>query len=309
MSLIKAKISYPTALINIKPLEKMRFMAATAEGLRIGALARIDEIEHSELILRNLPMLAEAAGYVGAPHIRRMATLAGNLCQQTRCWYYRRTADTGISFTCHRKGEPGVCHAKGGENQYHAVTGHQTCASSFPSDLAVALAAMDASVRIANPDGGRSIPISEMYDDQGTILSKDEIVTSLFVPEQGADVRRKFMKFRVRKTIDFAIVSAAVSYKVVDGLVEDARIFLGGVRARALPRPEGGRNDDRRGRLARAGRKAGRGSRGRHAAPGQERPQAALDRDHGETSDIGKLNKFAAGRLLPLKRGRGQGRG
>jgi xanthine dehydrogenase YagS FAD-binding subunit len=229
MGLMKGSIWAPAALINIKPVEKLKYMAATVEGVRIGALTRIQEIERSELIAKRFPMLAEAARLIASPHVRNMASLAGNLCQETRCWYYRRRPDTGNSFACCRKGDAGVCHAKGGENQYHAVMGYDRCVSACPSDMAVALSAMDAKIRTVSPSGGRTIPVEQFYGRLGHTLEKDEIITSIFVPENGPEGIQRFVKFRVRKTIDFAIVSAAVSCTLRDRKIEEARVFLGGV--------------------------------------------------------------------------------
>ena len=229
MGLMKGSILFPAALINIKPIERLKYMSATADGVRIGALTRIKEIERSELIARRFPMLAEAASLVASPHVRNMASLAGNLCQETRCWYYRRRPDTGNAFDCLRKGNSNVCHAKGGENQYHAVMGYDRCVSVCPSDMAVALSAMDAKVRTMSPSGGRTIPVEQLYGEMGPLLGKDEIITSVFVPEGSPEKIQAFVKFRVRKTIDFAIVSAAVSCTLKDRKIEKARVFLGGV--------------------------------------------------------------------------------
>lgn len=229
MGLMKGSVLFPAALINLKPIEKLRYMSATAEGVRIGALTRIGEIERSELIARRFPILAAAAGMIASPHIRNVASLAGNLCQETRCWYYRRNPDTGNSFDCIRKGGSGVCHARAGENQYHAVMGYDRCVSACPSDMAVALAALDARVKTVSPWGGRTVPIEHLYGELGPVLEKEEVITSVFVPKSGPGVTQRFEKFRVRKTIDFAIVSAAVSCRVKDQRVEEARVFLGGV--------------------------------------------------------------------------------
>ncbi len=229
VSLMKSRLIHPQALINIKPIEKLRYMAGTAEGLRIGALTRLKEIERAELIRKNAPLLAKAAGLVASPHVRNMATIGGNLCQQTRCWYYRRSPETGLTFQCHRKGNQGVCYAREGENQYHAVMGGGGCVSAFPSDLAVALSAMQAQVKIASAEGGRLAPVDRLYTELGPDLEPGEIITAVYLPEGQAGYRQSFLKFRVRKTIDFAIVSVAASYKLTGQTIEEARIFLGGV--------------------------------------------------------------------------------
>lgn len=229
VGLMKSRIDFPRVLVNIKPIERLRFMAATAEGLRIGSLTRIQEIEASELIRQRQPMLAQAAHQVGSPHVRRMATLAGNLCQQTRCWYYRRSPDTGLSFHCRRKGSGKACHALGGEDQYHAIFDRQACSSAFPSDLGVALSALDATIRLTGPRGSRILPVAEMYGALGPSLAPDEMITAIYVPERSQGARQKFIKFRLRKSIDFAVTSVAISCGMAGEMVKEARIFLGGV--------------------------------------------------------------------------------
>lgn len=229
VGLMKSRVDFPKVLVNIKPIDRMRYMAATADGLRIGSLTPIHEIEASELIRQRQPMLAEAAHQVGSPHVRRMATLAGNLCQQTRCWYYRRSPETGLSFVCRRKDSSKTCQALGGEDQYHAIFKRHTCSSAFPSDLGVVLSALNARVRLDGPGGGRTVPVAEMYSTLGPSLAPDEMITSIYIPERRPGVRQKFIKFRLRKSIDFAVASVAVSCRMAGEMVEEARIFLGGV--------------------------------------------------------------------------------
>jgi xanthine dehydrogenase YagS FAD-binding subunit len=229
VGLMKNRIVLPRVLVNIKPIDRLKYMAATGEGLRIGALIRIRELEDSDLIRHRQPMLAEAARQIGSPHVRHMASIAGNLCQQTRCWYYRRSPETGLSFDCRRKGSGQACHALGGEDQYHAVIGRQACSSAFPSDMGVVLSALDARVRLSGPDGDRNLPVDEMYGHLGPNLDPGQIITSVFVPERDAETRQKFNKFRLRKSIDFAVASVAVSCRMKGTVVEEARIFLGGV--------------------------------------------------------------------------------
>ena len=233
VGLLKNDIIHPRVLINIKPVEKLKFMAAADEGLRVGALTRIKEIEQSELVRKNVPMLAAAAGLIGSPHVRSMATAAGNLCQQTRCWYYRRPADTGLVFHCHRKGNPGTCYARDGENQHHSVLGEGVCVSSFPSDLAVVLAALGGKVKIVGPAGVRTTALDQFYSESGPEIGADELITAIHIPMGKTGSRQNYVKFRTRQAIDFAIVSVAVSYEIAGRSVRSPRIVLGGV----APRP------------------------------------------------------------------------
>lgn len=226
---MKNEIISPKALINIKSIEKLKLMLADAAGLSIGSLVKIADIRNSELIKQKYPMLAETAAAIGSPHIRNMATLGGNLCQQTRCWYYRRSPDTGIAFECRRKSESGSCYAVDGENQYHAVADYGHCISVCPSDMAVTLSAMGAKVNIDGASGARSLPVSQLYSELGHVLKPEEIITAVSIPVPAIGSKQTFIKFRVRKTIDFAIVSAAVSIQTDKGIIQDAKVYLGGI--------------------------------------------------------------------------------
>lgn len=226
---LKSEIVSPGALINIKPIEKLKLVFSDAGGISIGSLLKIHDIENAPLIKKDFPMLADAAAAIGSPHIRRMATLAGNLCQQTRCWYYRRSPDTGITFNCRRKTESGPCYAIDGENQYHAVADYTHCVSACLSDMAVALAAMGAHVSITSGAGIRRLSIGELYSELGLQLKPNEIITTVNIPKPKQGTRQKFLKFRIRKAIDFAIVSAAVSIRSEKEEIKEAKIYLGGV--------------------------------------------------------------------------------
>lgn len=226
---MKNEIISPEALINIKAIEKLKLILADTVTLSIGALVKIADIEKSQLIKKKYPMLGETAAVVGSPHIRNMATLGGNLCQQTRCWYFRRPPDTGISFECRRKSESGFCYAVDGENQYHAVAEYGHCMSVCPSDMAVTLSAMGAKVHIDGDSGRRNLPVSHLYGELGHLLKPDEIITAVSIPAPVKGSQQKFIKFRTRKTIDFSIVSAAVSIQSDKGIIQDAKIYLGGI--------------------------------------------------------------------------------
>lgn len=232
LGLMKNRVVSPGVLVNIKPLTKMRLILKSKVKIALGALTLLNDIERSPLIRSQYPMLFEAAQATASPHIRNMATLGGNLCQETRCWYYRRSPVTGISYNCRRKSEFGACYAIDGENQYHAIIGDRRCVSVCPSDLATVLLAMDAGVKTANGDGGRLIPIDQLYTPFETALDRNEIIETIQIPELGPEVKQRFLKFRTRQTIDFAIVSVAAVLKMRSGRVKDATIVLGGVASR-----------------------------------------------------------------------------
>ena len=229
IGLMKNRVVSPSVLINIKGVRELNEIHERPGGIDIGSLATIDDIENSDLVRRRIPLLSEIAGSVGSPQIRNMGTLGGNLCQDVRCWYYRRSPVTGISFTCRRKKEGHGCFAVNGENENHAIFGEGVCVAVCPSDLAMGLSALGATINTVNPGGGRVIPIGQFYTALGHVLEPDEMITHIHIPEVRANTRQRFLKFRVRKAIDFSTVSVSSVLTVTGSTIDDARIILGGV--------------------------------------------------------------------------------
>ena len=219
---------YPEALINIKNIKDLEYIRKDKAGLQIGALTKLADIVSSQEVVENYPILAEAAHTVATPQIRNMGTLGGNLAQDVRCWYYRYPAQIGGPVTCLRKGS-GTCLAVRGDNRYHAVIGGKKCFAVCPSDTATALAALDAHVVAAGPEGKRKIAVADFYNPLGNALGKDEIILSVLIPKRPGESRQRFSKFTLRKPIDFAVVSVAVVIDIADGLCKDLRIVLGAV--------------------------------------------------------------------------------
>ena len=221
---------YPQVLVNIKPIAGLDEIKEKNEGLSIGALTRLSDIVESPLIQKDYPILADAAASVAMPQIRNAGTLGGNLAQETRCWYFRYPHAIGGRIMCKRKGD-GPCLAVKGDNRYHALFGAKKCFAVCPSDMAVALAALDADITIAGPKGGRTVKAAEFYHPLGNALEADEMITQVEVPKPAAGSRQVFIKHRVRDTIDFATVSLAMRL-TMDGneeTVADARVILGAV--------------------------------------------------------------------------------
>jgi xanthine dehydrogenase YagS FAD-binding subunit len=219
---------YPEALINIKTIPGLDNIEENGEGLKIGPSAKLAEIARSPGIRNKYPVLSEAAESVATPEIRNMATLGGNFCQDTRCWYYRYPHEMGGRILCYRKGS-GPCHAVKGDNRYHAIMGGKACFAVCPSDMAIALTALDATLKIAGPEGERVVPIKDYYDVLGSVLQTDEFVTEVHVPHLPKRTKQTFIKFALRKPVDFAIASVASVILVEDGVCEDARLALGAV--------------------------------------------------------------------------------
>jgi len=213
--------TYPEVLVNIKTIPGVDYIKEEGGMLKIGALATLSEIAKSSLVKDKYAALAQAVYAVGSPQRRNMGTIGGNLCQEVRCWYYRAPKNY---FYCLKKGGT-VCQAVPGDNRYCAILGATTCFAVCPSDTAVALGALNATV-VTNK---RSIPILDFFKELGNILGGDEIVTEIQVPEPKSGTKQVFLKFRIRKTIDFAIASVATAITVEAGVVADARIVLGAV--------------------------------------------------------------------------------
>ena len=221
---------YPEALINIKTLSGLDKIVEGKGTLRIGALAKLSAIVASPLLNERYPALAEAARTVATPQIRNAATIGGNLCQDVRCWYYRYPRHIGGPILCARKGKA-PCLAVKGDNRYHALMGAKKCFAVCPSDTAVALAALNGQINIVGPEGERKIAVTDFYNPLGNSLKRGEMVTGVEVPSIADEAQQAFLKFTLRKPVDFAIVSVATVIMAKGGACTDARIALGGVAA------------------------------------------------------------------------------
>lgn len=227
---LKEGIIVPKQVVNIKGIKGLRYIRfSEKEGLRLGALATLEEIEWHPIIQKRYTALVEAAHSVGTPQIRNVGTIGGNLCQRPRCWYYRDEHSR-----CLKKGGP-ICFAYDGENKYHAILGGGPCYIVHPSDCAPALIAFRASVTIVSPRGQRTVPLEEFFVltsrrlDHETVLEPDEIVTEIIVPTPAPNSSSTYLKFKERDSHDFAIVGAAVVMRLKGKVCEDVRIVLSGV--------------------------------------------------------------------------------
>jgi xanthine dehydrogenase YagS FAD-binding subunit len=219
---------YPEALVNIKAIPDLDNIQEDAGGVKIGALTKLFHIVQSPLLKEKYGVLSEAAEEVATPEIRNMGTLGGNLCQDTRCWYYRYPHEMGGRILCYRKGS-GPCHAVKGDNRYHAIMGGKVCFAVCPSDMAIVLTALDARLKIAGPDGERTVPIKDFYNGLGSVLEPGEFLAEIYVPQLPKQAKQRFIKFTLRKPVDFAIASVASVIMVEKGVCTDARIALGAV--------------------------------------------------------------------------------
>ncbi|MCU0595984.1 MAG: xanthine dehydrogenase family protein subunit M [Desulfobacterota bacterium] len=221
---------FPEALVNIKPISGLDKIVESRGTLRIGALAKLSAIVNSPLLNERYPVLAEAARTVATPQIRNAATIGGNLCQDVRCWYYRYPRHIGGPILCARKGKA-PCLAVKGDNRYHALMGAKKCFAVCPSDTAVALSALDGQITTAGPEGERKIVVTDFYNPMGNSLKRGELVTGVEVPSVADQSKQVFLKFTLRKPVDFAIVSVATVITLNNGVCTHARIALGAVAA------------------------------------------------------------------------------
>lgn len=212
----------PEYIINLKTIPGLDYINEDGAGLKIGALTRLHDIAFSSTVLATYPALAQAARAVGSWQLRNMGTIGGNICQEVRCWYYRSSWN---KFFCFRKGGT-LCQAVPGDNRYNAILGGQVCFAVCPSDTAIPLLALNATI-VTNKRS--NIPIGDFFEVLGNVLEADEIVTEIQVPTPPAGSKQAFAKASIRKAIDFALASAAVLINPATGSVTSARVALGAV--------------------------------------------------------------------------------
>ena len=198
--------TYPSTLINLKTVPGLDFIEEKGGILRIGEATRLADIAENQTVQKKYTALSQAASRVGTPHIREMGTIAGNIAQLHRCWYFRKPENR---FDCKRKGGK-TCFAMTGDNRYHSIFGAVGgCIAVNCSDTAPALIALNAKVVTDR----RTIEAENLFDVKepgNTVLEMDEIIKEIHIPEPLKGVKSTFIKFALRKSIDFPIVNCAV---------------------------------------------------------------------------------------------------
>jgi xanthine dehydrogenase YagS FAD-binding subunit len=229
LTLMKEGLAQPARLIDLKPARSLRYLRFEADGtLRVGALATLADIERDATLAARLPILHQAVRDAASPQLRALATVAGNLLQENRCWYYRGPYD------CWLKGGE-ECFARGGANKYHAIHLHGPCVAVHPSDLAPALVALDAQVVIQGSGGARTQLVADLLapptPERRSLhtLATDELIVEVRVPAQPPQARGVYLKAMDRQAWAFALVGAAAQLTISDGRIERARLVLGGV--------------------------------------------------------------------------------
>jgi xanthine dehydrogenase YagS FAD-binding subunit len=231
VDLMKLEVVRPDLLVDVSRLPHDCIEPLRDGGIRIGAAVRNSDLAADRLIRTRYPVLAQAVLAGASGQLRNLATTGGNLLQRTRCVYFQ-----DISKPCNKR-EPGSgCPAREGYHRNLAILGtSEACVATHPSDMAVAMVALDAIVRVLGPDGEKTIPLLDFHRLPGdepqrdTVLEYGELITAVDLPPLPCAVRSRYRKVRDRASYAFALVSVAAALDVVDGLVRDVRIALGGV--------------------------------------------------------------------------------
>jgi xanthine dehydrogenase YagS FAD-binding subunit len=237
VDLMKLDVMRPTEVIDINSLHATHgAVRSGADGLRLGALARMSEVEADTEVRRDYPVIAQALQQAASPQLRNMASLGGNVLQRTRCSYFR---DIG-NRACNKRDPGSGCAALDGANRKHALFGtSERCIATYPGDFAQALVALGATATLQGAAGVRTIPFEQLhlpYGDQPhveTTLRPGELITGFHVPAGAYTRRSLYLKIRDRRSYAFALTSAAVALDLNQaGVLTEARIALGGVASR-----------------------------------------------------------------------------
>ena len=227
----KDRAKRPSSVIDLSKIDEMRGIRETSDGLEIGALTTLTEITDNTLIKNHYSLLSTAASRVASPQIRNVGTIGGNICQDTRCWYYRGGID------CYRAGGT-TCYADTpeGMNREHCLFEANRCVAVTPSDTAPTLVSMDATMVVVNKKGERIIPAGEFFIgpeidiERMTILQPDDLLTAIRLPKIWAGAIFYFEKVADRNTWDFALANVALAMRLKNNIIEDIRITCGGVQ-------------------------------------------------------------------------------
>jgi xanthine dehydrogenase YagS FAD-binding subunit len=237
VDLMKLDVEKPSGLvdINLLPLDKIE--STPSGGLRIGAMVRNSDLAWNADVKKNYAVLSQALLSGASPQLRNMATTGGNLLQRTRCVYFREpSAGTPGGYGCNKRTPGSGCAAMDGYNRMHAVLGtSEQCIAAHPSDMCVAMAALEAVIHTAGPNGKRTIAFADFHKLPGetpqieNALEPGELVTYVELPKPVAGAKSVYLKLRDRASYEFALASAAVVAKVEGGHVRYIRMAMGGV--------------------------------------------------------------------------------
>ena len=231
IDLMKEGVEQPDHLVDVTKLSLGDITELPDGGVRIGAMARNSDTANHPLIRQRYPVLSQAFLAGASPQLRNMATVGGNLMQRTRCYYF-----TDVSMPCNKRQPGSGCAAIEGFNRIHAILGtSEQCIATHPSDMCVALAALDAVVRVQGSNGEREIALVDFHTLPGdtpqieTELQPGELITAVDLPAADWANNSYYLKVRDRNSYAFALVSVAAALNVQDNVIQDARVAMGGV--------------------------------------------------------------------------------
>jgi 4-hydroxybenzoyl-CoA reductase subunit beta len=226
---MKHGLHEPEVVVSIGRIKTLKGIVETSDALELGALTTLHEIEHSDVVARTAPGVQRAASLVAGPQLRRMGTLGGNVCLDTRCLYYNQTYFWRESLGFCLKKDGTVCHV---------VAGGKKCVAAASNDTATMLLALDATVDIQSPGGVRTVKLDDFFVGNGaknTILEPADLLVKVRVPRAPAGARRLegYAKLRHRNSIDFPLLSVAVRFDLdAAGLIQEARLVVSALGAR-----------------------------------------------------------------------------
>ena len=240
IDLMKLNVETPDRVLDINRLPLDQIEATPDGGLKIGATVRNSDVAHHPKVEKDYSVLSQAILNGASAQIRNMATVGGNLLQRTRCVYFRDTA-----MHCNKR-EPGSgCPAITGHNRTLAILGaSDDCIATNPSDMCVALAALEATIHVQGPKGSRAIPFSDFHllpgntPQRETVLEPGDLITHITLPPPIVGSKQLYLKLRDRASYEFALASAAVVLTIAGGNVRRARVALGGVGTKPWRSPE-----------------------------------------------------------------------
>lgn len=230
VDLMRLEVMQPKAVVELRGLP-LAAIEATPTSLRIGALATNEVVAYHPIVVERFPALSEALLAGASPQVRNVATVGGNLLQRTRCPYFR-----DLGTPCNKRRAGSGCSAIGGYSRPHAVLGtSDLCIATHPSDMCVALAALDAVVHVRGGDTTRAIPFADLHTTPDarphveSVLAPGELITHLELPVTRIANRSRYLKVRDRAAFAFALASAAAALEIRAGRIQDARLALGGI--------------------------------------------------------------------------------
>ncbi|MGY0064132.1 FAD binding domain-containing protein [Streptomyces sp. LZ34] len=231
VDLMRETVERPEELVDISGLPLREVAVTEGGGLRIGGLVRMAEAAAHPKVRVLYPVISRALELSASAQLRNMATIGGNIMQRTRCAYFR-----DVTADCNKRQPGSGCAALHGFNRSHAILGtSESCVATHPSDVAVAFAALEATVHLLGPDGERQVPVADFLLRPGNTpqreqaISQGELITAVEIPALPRPLKSRYLKVRDRQSYEFALTSAAVALHIRGGVIREARVAAGGV--------------------------------------------------------------------------------